>query len=238
MFFFDESLETFEMFSLSHLFADLFWITAITLMIVFRKKLREMPKFDRLIRWFLAIAMLTFQLIFYIWTFWRGAATLELLPFGLCHLAMYMTSVTLLTQSKTLFKIVFPWAIIGALLSLVIADLTFEFPHFRYIHYFGNHGMFLFGVLYMMVVKGYTISYKSLWMSGGVLIGLCVPVYFFNQAYGTNHLFLSHLPGPAASIQAAFGDAWLVGFVGFIVVLFHLIYLAYYLIRGRKDRIA
>ena len=50
MFFFDESLETFEMFSLSHLFADLFWITAITLMIVFRKKLRELPKFDRILR--------------------------------------------------------------------------------------------------------------------------------------------------------------------------------------------
>ncbi len=73
MFFFDESLETFEMFSISHLFADLFWITAITLMVVFRKRLRGMPRFDRFIRPFLAIAMLTFQLIFYIWTFWRGA---------------------------------------------------------------------------------------------------------------------------------------------------------------------
>ncbi|HAQ56491.1 MAG TPA: TIGR02206 family membrane protein [Acholeplasmatales bacterium] len=236
MFLFDESLETFEIFSLSHLLGVLFWVTAITLMIVFRKKLRGMPRFDRFIRYFLAITMLTFQFTFYLWMFWRGAASLELLPFGLCHLAMYLTSLMLLTQSKTLFKIVFPWAIIGALLSLVIADLTFAFPHFRYIHYFGNHGMFLFGVLYMMIVRGYTISYKSLWMSGGVLIGLAVPVYFFNQAYGTNHLFLSHLPGPAASLQTAVGDWWIVLFVAFVFALFHLIYLAYVLIsRHSKD---
>ena len=238
MIFFDEALETFEMFSLSHLLADLFWIVAIAMMVVFRERIRHMRRLDRFLRLFLAIAMLTLQMIFYVWTFWRGAASLELLPFGLCHLSMYLTSFMLLTKSKTLFRIVFPWAIIGALLSLVIADLTFEFPHFRYIHYFGNHGMFLFGVLYMAVVHGYKITYRSLWMSGLVLIGIAIPVYFFNLAFGTNHLFLSGLPGPAAFIQTFFGEGWLIAFVGFVFVLFHLIYGGFRLFSCMHRRVA
>jgi hypothetical integral membrane protein (TIGR02206 family) len=234
MFFFDESLETFTMFSLSHLLAVAFWILAIALMIVFRKRLRGKPRLDRFIRWFLAIAMLTMQTIFYIWHFWRGSASLELLPFGLCHMAMYLSAATFLTDSEKLFRIVFPWAMIGAVLSLVVADLTFEFPHFRYLHYFGNHGMFLFGGLYMVFVKGYRITYRSLWGSGLILIAISVPVYFFNQRFGTNHLFLSSLPNALLPLQEIFGAWWLVGFVGVVFPLFHLVYLPFFL----ADRIA
>lgn len=234
MFFFDESLETFEMFSTSHLLAVLFWIAAITVMVVFRRRIREIPRLDRFIRLFLAIAMLIMQLIYYVWVFWRGDASLELLPFGLCHLSMYMTAFTLLTQSRIVYKIVFPWAIIGALLSLAIADMTFEFPHFRYIHYFGLHGMFLFGVIYLAVVRGFDITYRSLWLSGLILLGLAVPVFFFNRAFGTNHLFLSRLPGPAAVVQDFLGAWWHVGYVGFVTVLFHLIYGVFRLLRGGR----
>ncbi len=236
MFFFDESRETFQMFSLSHLLGDAFWVLAIVLLVLFRKKLRSCPKCDRVIRIFLAVAMLTLQTIFYIWTFWRGTASLELLPFGLCHLAMYLSAITLLTESKTLFKIVFPWAIIGALLSLTIADLTFEFPHFRYIHYFGNHGMFLFGNLYLVLVKGFRMNYKDFWFSGAVLIGLSIPVYFFNRAFDTNHLFLMHAPGGAETAFAFIGDWWLVALIALVFVLYHLIYLPFYLASHAKKR--
>ncbi|MFH0993114.1 MAG: TIGR02206 family membrane protein, partial [bacterium] len=141
--------------------------------------------------------------------------------------AMYLSAITLLTESKTLFKIVFPWAIIGALLSLVIADLTFEFPHFRYIHYFGNHGMFLFGNLYLVFVKGFRMNYKDFWFSGGVLIGLSIPVYFFNQAFDTNHLFLMHPPIGTENAFAFVGDWWPLALVALVFTLFHLIYLPF-----------
>jgi len=237
MIFFDERLATFEIFSLSHLFADLFWAILILLMVVYRRRLRTFPRFDLFLRRFIAIAMLVLQAGYYAWMFATGKADFELLPLGLCHLSMYVTVALLLTQSKTLFTIIFPWAIIGAALSLILVDLAYQFPHFRYIHYFGNHGMFLFGVLYMAVVKGYRLTYKGLWMSGLVLIALAVIVYPINLALGTNHLFLIQLPTPARPIGALFGDWWMAGYVGMVFILFHLIYLPFFIVNRRERRL-
>jgi hypothetical integral membrane protein (TIGR02206 family) len=143
MWFFDETYKTFEIFSLSQWIADSIIVAVIVAMIFFKKNLRSNLRLDKRLRIGFACAMLFMQTVFYLWTFSLGEQTLDLLPFGLCHLAMYLTSLTLLLNSEKLFKIVFPWAILGALLSLVIADLKYDFPHFRYFHYFGNHGMSL-----------------------------------------------------------------------------------------------
>jgi len=194
-------------------------------MIVFRKSLRQRPKLTRRLEILAAGMMLAMQLGFYLWTFALGEQSWELLPLGVCHLSMYVTSLALLLNSEKLFRFIFPWAVMGAVLSLVIADLSYEFPHFRYLHYFFNHGMFLFANLYFVVVRKWRFTYRDLQISAVTMLVMSIGLYFLNGALATNHMFMAHLPVPAQPLYYWLGEPWWrLGFIGSVVVMFHLIY--------------
>lgn len=227
MFLFDERYATFEMLSIQHLVAILFFISSIVVMIIFRNKIS--PKLDLYLRRSAAVMMLSFQLTFYIWTIAKGDLSLELLPFGICTTSMYFTSYALWTKSEKVFQFIFPWVMTGALISLVVADLHYAFPHFRYIHYFGNHGMFLVGNLYFLIVVKYRFTYRNLMKSGLIIFIYSVVMIPINYLLDTNHLFLRELPSAAVPLYSWMGNIWVIGFMFSIFLLFHIIYLPLYL---------
>lgn len=235
MLFFDESLRTFEIFSLEHFIALGVVIAIVIAIFGFQKQLRANKRLDRRLRIAVAVAMIAMEWTFYVWSIANGGFNLGLLPFGLCAISLYLTCITLLTENEKLFKIVYPWAVGGALLSLLVADMGYSFPHFRYFHYFGNHGMFFIANIYLAVVKGYRLSYRDLMRSCGVLLVLSIVMYFVNQVLGTNHMFLAELPGEVAFLYAWMGNPWwMVGFVFSIFALFHVVWLPF-LFTARRE---
>jgi hypothetical integral membrane protein (TIGR02206 family) len=237
MIFFDESLNTFEIFSGEHLLALLFFLVLIFLVFLFKKPLKAHPRLDKGLRYGVAIAMVSMEWIFYLWVIIPGAFNLGLLPFGLCSISMYLTAITLLTDNEKIFKIVYPWAVSGALLSLIVADMGFSFPHFRFLHYFGNHGMFLVANIYLAVVKGYRLTYKDLLKSCMILFLIAIVLFFLNGILGTNHMFLHELPAEVAPAYMWMGEPWWLFGYGFsIFLLFHLVSLP--LLIHPKKRIA
>jgi len=233
MFLFDERYATFTMFSLSHLVPVALTVAAVVLIVVGRRRLLTMRRFDRGFRIVFAVVPIAMELTFNFWAIARGGTAAVFLPFGLCTLSMYLTSVALLTRSDALAKVIFPWAVAGALLSLVVADLDYDFPHFRYFHYFGNHSMFLLANVYMQATSKTRFTYRHLLTSCGILLAIAVPMYFLNRLWGTNHMFLAAVPDEVAFLYAWAGDPWWVFVFGFsIFLLFHLVSLP--LLIGRK----
>jgi hypothetical integral membrane protein (TIGR02206 family) len=229
---FDESLKVFSIFSLSHGLTLVFFGLTLVGMLVFRNFFPLHPRWMRGIEIGAAILMLFLQTIFYAWTFAMGQATWDLLPFGVCHISMYVTSFALLFQWEKGFRFIFPWAVMGAILSLVIADLEYEFPHFRYFHYFFNHGVFLLANLWFVVVRKWTFPYRSLWKSGAVLFLMSMAMLIINPWFGTNHLFMDHLPEPAQPLFSWLGDpGWKIGFILSVILMFHIVYGIYLLLR-------
>ncbi|PKK92667.1 MAG: TIGR02206 family membrane protein [Tenericutes bacterium HGW-Tenericutes-6] len=159
----------------------------------------------------------------------KGDFSLELLPFGICTTSMYFTSLALCTKSEKVFHFIFPWAITGSLISLVVADLHYALPHFRYIPYFGNHGFFLLANLYFLIVLKYRFTYKNLLKSGLIIFIYSIVMIPINYLLDTNHLFLRELPEPAQPMFYWMGDVWVIGFMFSIFLLFHLIYAPLYL---------
>lgn len=228
MFIFDEKLRTFEMFSLSHLLVVLFVISIIVLIITFREKLKKHSLFDIFFRYGIAITMLFMEFVFILWTLVRGEASLDLLPFGLCVISMYLTSITLLTNNEKLFRVVFPWAVTGAVLSLIVANMNYEFPHFRFFHYFFNHAFFLIAQVYFVFVKGFKMKYKHLLISAGILIGIAFILYYINKALGTNYMFLAQLPTEVEGMFSWLGNLWVWGFGVAIFILLNFWYLLFF----------
>jgi hypothetical integral membrane protein (TIGR02206 family) len=232
MFFFDEQYNHFEMFGTSHLFALLFFIALFVLLMIFKGKIN--PKTDRWIRRSVALFMVLMEWIFYAWALFTGGFQTSLLPLGLCAISMYATAIALWTKHEKLFQIIFPWAMTGALLSLIVADLSHDFPHFRYFHFFGNHGLFLMGNLYLLLVSRFHFSYKHLLKSTGILMIYTIIMYPLNFLLDANHLFLREVPAEVAPLYSFLGDFWLIGFIFSIFLLFHLIYLPVHLYNRHK----
>ena len=224
MFFFDNRFETFKMFGFSHFMVILFFILFTVYMSLKRDHL---PKtFYFFMHRILPISMITLEIIFFIWRITLYGFDTDFLPLGVCAISMIVTSIALWLDSEKLIKFIFPWATAGALISLVIANQTYQFPHFRYIHYFYNHGFFLMGNLYYLIVRRVYMSYLDFWKSGGPLIIYAAIIYPINFLLDDNHLFLRHVPEEAQAFYSFLGDFWVVGFVLSIVLFIHLIYFA------------
>lgn len=223
---FDESLKTFEMLSLSHGLAVLVVFLLIAGILIFKNNLSNRQKLDKVLRISVACTMLGLQLIFDGWRIAQGGVKwFDFLPLGVCHIAMLTTSVCLLLNNEKLFRFIFPWAVGGALLSLVIADLEYEFPHFRYFHYFGNHGLFLIANVYLVVIRKWSLRYKNILISSLALFVFAISMIFVNQWMGTNLLFMNELPEPGQPLFAWMGEPWWrAGFIFAIFVLFHVTY--------------
>jgi hypothetical integral membrane protein (TIGR02206 family) len=222
VFLFDTKYETFKMFGFSHILAILFFIGFVVVMSIYRNKLGKNFKF--FMHRIVPIMMIILEITFFIWRVDLYGFDTDFLPLGVCTISMIVTSIALLIDSEKLIKFIFPWATAGALISLVIANQTYEFPHFRYVHYFFNHGFFLMGNLYYLIVRRVKMTYLDFWKSGGPLLIYTAIIYPINFLLDDNHLFLRHVPEEAQSFYGFLGDFWVVGFVISIVALIHIIY--------------
>lgn len=229
---FSEQFLGFEWFGLAHGLAILFFMTLFVLMVIVQKRIS--PKLDLYLRRGVAILMIAMEWTFYAWSLSRGGFQTSLLPFGVCAISMYVTAYTLFFKSEKVFKVIFPWAITGALISLIVADLNYTFPHFRYIHYFGNHGLFLLGNLYLLVIAGFRITYRDLLKSSLILLIYAAIMYPINFLLDSNHLFLREVPHEVAPMYAFLGDFWVIGFVISIALLFQIIYGGVFLYQRKK----
>jgi hypothetical integral membrane protein (TIGR02206 family) len=229
---FNDMYQSFEWFGLSHVFAILFLVSLFIIMILFKHKITN--TWDVIIRRSIAILMIIMEWTFYTWSIIQGGFQTSLLPLGVCALSMYVTAYALFFKSEKVFKLIFPWAIIGSLISLVVADLTYTFPHFRYFHYFGNHGLFLLGNLYLLIVSKMTITYKDLLKSSLILLIYAAVMYPINYVIDANHLFLREVPHEVAPMYQFLGDFWVIGFVFSIALLIQITYLPVFFYQRKR----
>jgi DHA3 family macrolide efflux protein-like MFS transporter len=231
---FNEEYATFQMFSLAHLIPVLILLALLIGIFVFRHKIN--PRMDKFLRRGVAILMIAMEWTFYGWSLSRGPFQTSLLPMGLCAISMYLTAIALWTDSPKITKLIYPWAITGALLSLIVADQPYLFPHFRYLHYFGNHSLFLLGTVYMVVFKKIRFVHKDVLASSALLLVYALIVYPLNFVLGSNHLFLRELPHEVAFLFEFLGDFWPIGFGVAIFILFHLVSLPVLIHKSKRPK--
>ncbi len=220
---------------MAHVMAWVILCAAVLLLMVFRNQIQ--PRQDVLLRRAAAVAMVSMEFGFYAWYLITRGFDTSLLPLGVCALSLYATSFALWFRSERVFRIIFPWAVIGALLSLSIADVQYTLPHFRYFHYFGNHSLFLLGNIYLIVHCDFSFKYRHLIRSAMVLALYALLVYPVNFLLQANHLFLRALPAEVDSLFSFYGALWPFAFAFLILVLFHIVYAPLHLrdiLRRRK----
>lgn len=202
------------------------FIAIIGVYFLFRNRDTLERKVYKLIKYSLAIGMLSQQGILYLWYIFTGFSSIkESLPLYNCRIAIIFTALGLITN-KNLFKnIGVYWGVFGSILALAVVEGDpFSFPHYTLVSFFAGHIFLLWGAIFILVVDKYRLSKKNLIRTIELTTLYHVVLLFLNILIDANYDylitppilqdFIKTLPQPVYSILA--------------IVLFNILILAFY----------
>lgn len=227
----------FVLFGQAHLTA----ITIITLFcfsfLYFRKIWGERER--KFVRWALAIAIVANETALHVWSAYWGVWNIQtMLPLHMCSLIIWLSAYMLVTKSYGIYEMVYFLGIGGAMQAVLTpADAAaYNFPHFRLIQTFIGHGLLINIAIYMTVAEGFRPTLRS-FKRVFILTNLyMVPVFFLNQAIGSNYLFIAYKPNFPTLLDALAPWPWYIPELEVVgLAILSLLYLPF-LIKDRRAR--
>jgi hypothetical integral membrane protein (TIGR02206 family) len=153
------------------------------------------------VRWTLALILWGNEVAWHAWNYAVGRWTIqEMLPLHLCSILVWLGALMLVTRNYRIYEFMYLMGIGGAVQALMTPDLgIFGFPHFRFFQTFISHGLIVTSAIYMTAVEGFRPTWGSVWRVALWMNLYMIPVFFLNQAIGSNYLMINHKP-PTASL--------------------------------------
>ena len=187
----------FTNFTPAHFLPILLAVGIIFLIYFFREKLREM-KWEHLIRYFLAFALICSEMSYY----WRlvavpalGPNPVDHLPITVCGWVVVFASFLMLCKSQTLFDICYFWAFSGSIFALITPTvISYTGPtRFRYYQFWAEHLLGYIAIFYMIFVHKMRPNVKSIFKAYGGMVALALIAYWANNLIGpgANYLFMA-----------------------------------------------
>lgn len=214
----------FVVYSLEHSIAIFIFLLGSLLLFLFRHQLSE-----KLIRILFVTIILFFEIGYHIWLLsnhlWDASFAL---PLHLCTISIILCILLLFTNNQFIFEIVYFIGIAGAIQAIFTPELFYNFPHFRFLHFFINHILIIWVCLFYVWIKKYTISFISIFKSFVFLHMAALIAFVANIITGGNYMFLSRKPATNSALDY-FGDYpwYILSLEGIALVLFTILYLPF-----------
>ncbi len=207
---FDEQYASFQAFGVSHFAAMIICFAAIALVFGFRKKI----KLDRFQEITVGAVMLGLEAVFLVWQISGWGLRKEHLPLQLCTISMYVNAIAMILGNKSVVKYTGYFSIAGAVIAIIVPMQGYDFPHYRYLHYYINHLLIVLTSIYMLGFAG-EITPKEALISEIVFflfvifviepINLALQTEFMFLKNGENYLQTLFLPTNVLTYAAAWG---------------------------------
>jgi len=133
-----------------------------------------------------------------------AAAVVQCAGLGLqlCSVLVWVGALMLVTKNYRIYEFMYLMGIGGAIQALATPDLgIYGFPHFRFFQTFISHGLIVTSAIYMTVAEGYRPTWKSIWRVALWMNIYLIPIYFLNNAIGSNYLMINHKPETASLLD-------------------------------------
>ncbi|MCH1627315.1 TIGR02206 family membrane protein [Fredinandcohnia sp. SECRCQ15] len=181
------------------------------------------------IRYTLACFLLLSELSLYAWyTYTKTWDIVDTLPLQLCSISLILSFFMLLSRNKFLFEVTYFLGIGGALQAMLTPELSYDFPHYRYFHFFIAHIAIILASLYMIWYEGYKPTIKSILKAFATLNIIAIFVFLMNKATGGNYMFLAHKPNNPSLIDFLGPYPWYILSLEIVaLVMFFLLYLPF-----------
>lgn len=231
----------FQNFSIAHFAPILLTVAVILLIYRFRNTLRDL-KHEKSIRFALAFALIVSEMSYY----WRligmpelGPNPVDHLPITVCGWAVVFASYMVVSNSQSLFDIVYFWLFSGSVFALITPTvITYTGPtRFRYYQFWFEHTLGYIAVFYMIFVHKMRPTIRSAIKSYSLFAVLAAVAYFANRIIGpgANYLFMAR-PEDTPSILDILPPNFILRLfimAAAVTLLFFLAYLPW-LIKDRK----
>ncbi len=162
------------------------------LIIKYADRLRS-SRYEKSIRYAIGILMLIGELSYMIWNYYHSqfgrVDFFSTLPFHLCSYAIWGLMVVTFTKNKTLYNVVFVFAVIGVL-ALLFPNLNHGLNSFRYYQLYFSHSMIFIALIYMYKVFDFYPKKKDLKQSFIVLQIIIVLSLIVNIVFDAEFLYI------------------------------------------------
>lgn len=197
----------FEMFSASHLTVLAVLCSAVYSLFAFRRPLQtvSLKKWE----WSGAFFLLLIEGMYHVWMIKTGTwDSSHAFPLELCSISLFLAVALLLTKKQGLYELLLFTGLLGASQALITPYLNFDFPHFRFFHFFSVHLLLFCIPLYFTWVKGFRPTIYSV-LKMVVFLNILVPfIFVVNKWTGGNYLYLSHKPSSASLLDVLGPYPW------------------------------
>ena len=228
----------FEMFSISH-----FVIISILILgaiFIFLKRDQLNSKQSRKIEIWVAISLIIMELTYHFWMIVNGSWNVShAIPLELCSLSLILTVILLLTKKKIIYEILLFTALLGATQALITPSLNYDFPHFRFFHFFYTHLMEIWVPLYFTWTKGYRPTIWSV-LKLCIFLNVLMPIIMLiNKLVDGNYMFLSHKPDSASLLDVLGPYPWyILSLEGLLIGLSLIVWLIFREKGAKKSEVA
>lgn len=209
----------FSMFSTSHFVILSLFIMFAMMIHIYRKDI--IPERWRKAEIGLGVSLIVLEAANQFWMFHNGLWTVgRSLPLELCNIGLLLCILLLLTKKRVFFELLFFIAIFGATQAIFTPALKYDFPHFRFFHFFIAHTVIVWVALYFWLVKGYKLTFHSV-VKLLIFINSLLPVVLYvNQMHNGNYWFLRHKPVSPSLFDIMGPYPWyIVSFEGMLLVV-------------------
>ncbi|MEH7413955.1 TIGR02206 family membrane protein [Neobacillus drentensis] len=197
----------FEMFSVSHFLIIALLLTVSTCIFLYRDKLKS----EKMRYWEIgaAISLIFIEITYHFWMFINGSWDIShAIPLELCSISLILNIFLLLTRRKIIYEILLFTALLGASQAIFTPLLNYDFPHFRFFHFFYTHLMSIWVPLYFTWTKGYRPTIWSV-LKLFIFLNILMPIIILiNNLVGGNYMFLSHKPNSASLLDVLGPYPW------------------------------
>lgn len=224
----------FHMFSASHA-AVLAILVLGSLILYFNRGKLNMVKW-RKAEVGIAISLIVMELAYHIWLAVHGIWYVsDSIPVELCSISLILSILLLLTRKKFIYEILLFTGLLGASQALLTPVLFYDFPHFRFFHFFYTHLMMIWVPLYFTWIKGYRPTIWSV-VKMFVFLNVLLPIIMFiNNLVDGNYMFLARKPS-TASLLDVLGPYpyYILSMEGLLIILSLIVWLLFREKTGRK----
>lgn len=218
------------LFSASHLISLCVTLALLLFLFLFRNK----SWMKRGGRWLILLGLAGSEIWLNYWylstNMWDIRYTL---PFQLCSISLYLCVWMLLMRQKWVFEVVYFLGVGGALQALLTPELFYDFPHFRFLHFFIAHISIILAVFYMLWVEKFQVKFKSVWKAFAALNVIALVVFLVNRLTGGNYMFLAQKPTNASLIDFLGPYPWYILTLELVVLIIFLLLFAPFFIKEK-----
>ena len=158
------------------------------------------------------------------------------LPLHLCNMAPFFLLSAYYSKSRLAWSVIFLWIMSGTFQSLLTPTLHQSFPNYEWWRYWIVHAWLVTGSFYGIVVFGYRMKFKDIFISLLGLNILAFTIYFVNIYLGSNYMYMQGKPDGKTLYNVLWDYPRYIIQLEFIALFFFsLIYLPFYLLKKRGN---